>query len=158
MAALSKGWSLFSAAIVGASKVVSENVIQPGMEKVRDPVLQASVRGYVSEAQKRAAIVGNTANEWSKNTLGLDVAESVGGVVDSVKDRIGAGPSASGYGALRLEAEGETSGLYHDEGEDSFVGGYNFAGSQPEQHSPFTPRSLSMPTPKKDEWDDWKDF
>ncbi len=49
-AALSKGWSLFSAAISGATRAVSENVIQPGLEKARDPNLHASVRGYVGEA------------------------------------------------------------------------------------------------------------
>ncbi|KAJ6560402.1 hypothetical protein B0H19DRAFT_945541 [Mycena capillaripes] len=79
VAALSKGWSLFSAAVVGATRAVSENVIQPGMDKVRDPNLQASVRGYVSEAGKRAAVVGGAANQWSKDALGVDVAGSVRG-------------------------------------------------------------------------------
>ena len=37
MAALSKGWSLFSGAVAGASKAIQENVIQPGMERVQDP-------------------------------------------------------------------------------------------------------------------------
>jgi ADP-ribosylation factor GTPase-activating protein 1 len=157
--ALSKGWSLFSAAVVGASRVVSENVIQPGIEKVTDPTLQASVRGYVSEAQKRAAVVGSTANEWSKNQFGVDVAEQVGGVVDTVKEKIGGGPAASGYGSLKITGEGETSALYQDREEDSFYGEYRHVGGSAEQHSPFTPRSLSMGTPtKKDEWDEWKDF
>ncbi|KAF8213863.1 hypothetical protein K438DRAFT_1802403, partial [Mycena galopus ATCC 62051] len=81
VAALSKGWSLFSAAVGGAARVVSENVIQPAAERVRDPTLQASVMGYVNEAGKRAAVVGGAANQWSKNAFGVDVAESVGGVV-----------------------------------------------------------------------------
>ena len=74
MAAISKGWSLFSAAVVGATKVVSENVIQPGVEKVTDPNFQASVKGYVSEAQKRAMVAGGAANTWSKQQFGVDVA------------------------------------------------------------------------------------
>ncbi|KAH9927229.1 putative GTPase activating protein for Arf-domain-containing protein [Fomitopsis serialis] len=81
VAALSKGWSLFSAAVAGATKAVSENVIQPGMERVRDPDFQQGVKGYVSEASKRAAEAGRSANMWGKSTLGVDVAEQVGGVV-----------------------------------------------------------------------------
>ena len=155
MAALSKGWSLFSSAVVGASRVVNESVIQPGMEKVRDPTLQASVRGYVSEAQRKATIVGSSANQWSRNTFGVDVAEQVGGVVDTVKDKLGAGPAASGYGSLRLEPEGDSMSPLYYEG-DSFMGG---SGRQPEQHSPTTVQSLSMSTAtKKDDWDDWRDF
>jgi ADP-ribosylation factor GTPase-activating protein 1 len=159
MNALSKSWTLFSAAVVGASRVVSENVIQPGIEKVTDPNLQASVLGYVSEAQKRAANVGNSANQWSKNQFGVDVAEHVGGVVETVKDKIGGGPAASGYGSLRLAGDGESSALYQDHEGDSFYGEYSHVGAPVEQHSPLTPQSLSMRTPtNKDDWDEWKDF
>jgi ADP-ribosylation factor GTPase-activating protein 1 len=153
MTALSKGWSLFSSAVVGASRVVNENVIQPGMEKVRDPNLQASVRGYVSEAQRKATIAGASANQWSKNTFGVDVAEQVGGVVDTVKDKLGAGPAAAGYGSLRLEPEGDSLSPLYYEG-DSFMGG---SGRQPEQHSPVQSLSMSSAA-KKDDWDDWRDF
>ena len=159
MNALSKGWSLFSAAVSGASRVVSENVIQPGLEKVKDPNLHASVRGYVSEAQKRAAVAGNSANEWSKNQLGVDVAEHVGGVVGTVKEKITGGPAASGYGSLKISTDGESSALYQDHEEDSFFGEYRHVGGPVEQHSPFAPQSLSMGTPtKKEDWDEWKDF
>jgi len=102
MAALSKGWSFFSTAVVGASRVVSENVIQPSMEKVMDPELHASVKGYVSQAQNRAIVAGQAANHWSKSQFGVDVAEQVGGVVGAVKEKIGAGPLRSGhYESLR---------------------------------------------------------
>jgi ADP-ribosylation factor GTPase-activating protein 1 len=154
IAALGKGWSLFSAAVAGASRVVSENVIQPGMEKVTDPNLQASVKGYVSEAQKRAVMVGSTANQWSKNQFGVDVAESVGGVVGTVKDKLGGGPARSGYGSLAQDHE-ETTGLYHDGDEDLFSpsGGLDHG----RQYDPHINASTTTAT-KKDAWDEWKDF
>ncbi|KAI9000810.1 ArfGap-domain-containing protein [Trametes punicea] len=160
VAALSKGWSLLSAAVAGASRVVAENVIQPGMEKVKDPAFQAGVRGYVAEAGKRAGEVGRTANMWGKATFGVDVAESVGGVVETVKDRVVGGPERRGYGAVGVDHEEESSALYHDD--DDFFGQYN--NGSPE-HDGFTPtnaqssaavhRTLSK---KEDDWDDWKDF
>jgi len=159
--ALSKGWSLFSAAVMGASRVVSENIIQPGVEKVTDPTFQATVKGYMTEAQKRAAVVGSAANEWSKSQLGVDVAESVGGVVDTVKDRIGAGPSREGYNALSMRPDGETTALYHDrEDEDDFFGEYQ----QSRTAMPASATSWGTVTPttpntkKTADWDEWKDF
>jgi ADP-ribosylation factor GTPase-activating protein 1 len=148
MAALSKGWSLFSAAVVGASRAVSDNVIQPGMEKVMDPELHATVKGYASEAQKRAIVAGQVANDWTKNQLGVDVAEQVGGVVGVVKDKIGGGPASDGYGALPTE-HGETSALYHDD-EDDFFGEFS--------QSAQTKVAVPPPPAKKDDWDEWKDF
>jgi ADP-ribosylation factor GTPase-activating protein 1 len=154
-AAISKGWSLFSAAVAGATRVVSENVIQPGMEKVNDPKLQASVRGYMTEAQKRAAAVGQSANQWSKNQFGVDVAEHVGGVVDGVKERI-AGPERSGYGSLAQDHDGETSALYHDDTDDFFT---EFSGvHETEQHITPSASTRAPAVPKKEEWDEWKDF
>ncbi|KAF8622130.1 hypothetical protein AX15_007261 [Amanita polypyramis BW_CC] len=160
-AALSKGWSLFSAAVMGASRVVSENIIQPGVEKVTDPNFQATVKGYMTEAQKKATIAGSAANQWSKSQLGVDVAESVGGVVDTVKDRFG-GPSRSGYDALTMRPEGETTALYNDrDEEDDFFGEYH----QGRTDIPTSATSWSTATPtapntkKASDWDDeWKDF
>ncbi|KAG6834664.1 hypothetical protein H0H93_008202, partial [Arthromyces matolae] len=120
LGALSKGWSLFSAAVVGAGKAVNDNVIQPGMEKVTDPSFTANVKGYMTEAQKQAAIVGDSANRWSKQQFGVDVASSVGGVVGAVKDRVGGGPQRAGYGALATDGYGESSALYEDGYEDDF--------------------------------------
>ncbi|KAI0772132.1 ArfGap-domain-containing protein [Trametes elegans] len=159
-AALSKGWSLLSAAVIGASRVVSENVIQPGMEKVRDPNFQRDVRGYVSEASKRAGDVGRTANSWGKITFGVDVAESVGGVVGTVKDRVGGGPERRGYGAVGLEHVEESSALYHDD--DDFFGQFNSSSAQ--QGGPSSTNAQASkavhrsPAKKDDDWDDWKDF
>ncbi|KAK7062025.1 ArfGap-domain-containing protein [Favolaschia claudopus] len=159
VAALSKGWSLFSAAVGGAARVVSENVIQPAAERVRDPTLQANVMGYVSEAGKRAAAAGGAANQWGKHALGVDVADSVGGVVGMARDRLGQGPARDGYGTVG-NYEGETSGLYHDEDDDDLFTEYKHgqhydqpvAGSRPADAS-------SNAKPKNDGWDDeWKDF
>jgi len=155
-AAFSKGWSIFSAAISGATRVVNENVIQPGMERVMDPSLQANVRGYVSEAGKRAGDLGKSANQWGKSQFGVDVADQVGGVVGTVKDKIGGGPASDGYGAVPLEHDGESSALYHDE-DDNFFNEYS------DRHDPSHEQTTSQATPpastsKKDDWEDWKDF
>ena len=164
VAAISKGWSLFAAAVVGASKVVSENVIQPGVEKVTDPNFQASVKGYMGEAQKKALMVGNSANEWTKNSLGVDVADTVGGVVETVRDRVGGGPARSGYGALSLQSPNdhdEPSGLYdadddlfteyHDKGQSALSGGNSVSGTE-------ATKATTNNTKKNDWDDDWKDF
>lgn len=163
MAALSKGWSLFSSAVVGATKVVNESVIQPGMEKISDPTLQASMKGYLSEAQRRAAEVGSSANQWSKNQFGVDVADSVGGVVRTVGDKIGGGPARAGYGSLAVGYDNETSGLYHDEADWGSHGQTYHHGDDlaPAQLTPVGEDSFShsAPAKKKNDWDDeWKDF
>ncbi|KAI0089060.1 hypothetical protein BDY19DRAFT_889752 [Irpex rosettiformis] len=155
MAALSKGWSLFSSAVVGATRVINENVVKPGVEKVMDPNFQTQVKGYISEAGKRAGELGSTANTWTKHTIGVDVAEGVSGMVGSVSG----GPRRQGYGVVDQHYSGESSSLYQDD--DDFF----------DQH---TPSSLSHPTPtsatglssrpattqakKDDDWDEWKDF
>ncbi|KAJ7087412.1 ArfGap-domain-containing protein [Mycena crocata] len=158
VAALSKGWSLFSAAVAGASRAVSENVIQPGMEKVRDPTLQASVMGYMTEAQRRAAEVGGAANQWSKNQFGVDVAQSVGGVVGTVKDKIGPSPARDGYGSIGMDHEAETSGLYHDDDDDLFTE-YRHGEHYDQPTSSSQPTSAAPASAKKaDDWDEWKDF
>lgn len=171
VAALGKGWSLLSAAVYGASRAVNESVIQPGMEKVRDPNFQAGVRGVVTEATKRAGDVGRSANQWGKNTLGVDVAQQVGDVVGTVRDKVGGGPERRGYGVVGQGYEGETSALYQDRDEDDFFGQYagngshspaggNFSsGAQLSSHSTNT-TSIASSTKKKndDEWDEWKDF
>jgi ADP-ribosylation factor GTPase-activating protein 1 len=154
VAALSKGWSLFSAAVVGASRAVSENVIQPGMERVTDPNLHASVKGYMTEAQKRAQFVGQSANTWSKTQFGVDVAEQVGGVVDGVKGKLG-GPARSGYGSLPQQHDEETSALYQDDTDDFFT---EFSdGHKQEQQHPATSATVTTApaVPKKDEWEEW---
>ena len=160
VAALSKGWSLLSAAVVGASRAVAENVVQPGLEKVSDPTFQASVRGYVSEAGKRAGDVGRTANMWGRSTFGVDVAGSVGGVVGTVKDRVGGGPQRQGYGAVGMDHDDESSALYQDD--DDFFDHFQSGPSQQTGSLSSTSRASATtqraPAKKEDDWDDWKDF
>ena len=165
VAALSKGWSLFSSAVVGASRAVSENIIQPGVEKVMDPNFQAGVRGYVSEAGKRAGEVGRNANTWTKSTLGVDVAESVGGVVGTVKGRMGGGPQRQGYGVIQQGPVGETSSLYQDE--DDFFDAYdsapsashmNFQSPTSATHLTASANTSTAGKKKEEDWDEWKDF
>ncbi|KAF9263725.1 ArfGap-domain-containing protein [Marasmius fiardii PR-910] len=167
MGALSKGWSLFSSAVVGAGRAVNENLIQPGMEKVNDPNFQTNMKGYLSEAQKRATEAGSTANEWSKRQFGVDVASSVGGAVGSVRDTVTGGPRRDGYGHLAMEHEAETSALYAGDDDDFFK-----EMNQHQRKDRNGSQSLSMgssssaqtapkqPTGKKNDWDDeeWKDF
>ncbi|KAI0940143.1 hypothetical protein AcV5_001331 [Taiwanofungus camphoratus] len=156
-AALSKGWSLFSAAIAGATRAVSENVVKPGMEKVMDPTFQAGVKGYMSEAGKRIGEAGRSANMWGKNTLGVDVAQQVGGVVGTVKDKVAGGPEKNGYGRVNPGYEGETSALNHDyEDEDDFF--ESFSGDLGQTGNLSSPATTKAPSKKQDDWDEWKDF
>ena len=146
---------------------MSENIIQPGMEKVRDPTFQASVKGYVSEAGKRAGEVGRGANSWTKHTLGVDVAESVGGVVGTVRDRVGGGPQGRGYGVIQQGPLGETSSLYQDHDEDDFFDAFESAPAtghsslqSPTSATGLTSRGATntASTKKNEDWDEWKDF
>jgi ADP-ribosylation factor GTPase-activating protein 1 len=165
MAALSKGWSIFSSAVVGASRVVSENVIQPGVERVRDPAFQASVRGYVDGAGRRAGQVGTSVNQWGKTQLGVDVAEQLGGVVDTVRDRVSGGPTRSGYSSVYSGGshEEETSALYRDHNDDQdLFGEYHGTGNRQSDASSTWVENSTVPAgPQKlsDGWDaGWDEF
>lgn len=164
MASLSKGWSLFSSAVVGASRAVSENVIQPGVERVTDPTFQATVRGYVGEAGRRAGEVGSSVNQWGKSQLGVDVAGHVGGVVDTVRDRVGGGPGRSGYSSVYSGSsrEEETSALYRDQEEDDFFGEYHGTGDHRSETTSAPvggSKAITEPAKPSGGWDeDWKEF
>lgn len=162
MAALSKGWSLFSSAVVGASRAVSENVIQPGVERVTDPTLHASVRGYVGEAGRRAGEVGSSVNQWGKSQLGVDVAEQLGGVVDTVRDHVGSGPARSGYSSVYSggSREEETSGLYHDhDDDDALFGEYHGTGDRNSERTSGGSKATAERGRPSGGWDeDWKEF
>jgi ADP-ribosylation factor GTPase-activating protein 1 len=162
MAALSKGWSLFSSAVVGASRAVSENVIQPGVERATDPALHASVRGYVGEAGRRAGEVGSSVNQWGKSQLGVDVAGQLGAVVDSVRDRVGGGPTRSGYSSVYSGGlhEEETSALNPnlDDDDDFFKEYHGTPGPTSAQVG--TSKATAEPAKRSGGWNDeeWKDF
>jgi len=161
MGALSKGWSFFSSAVSGATRAVNESVIQPGVERATDPNLQASIRGYVSEAGKYAEEVGKTANTWGKNQFGVDVAERVTTTVRGV----GGGPERQGYGSVPTQHSGETSELYQDD--DDLFKEYKDTNPISTSHDSPLPAGSTSGTsastvkpaaPKKEGWDDWKDF
>ncbi|KAJ3975252.1 ArfGap-domain-containing protein [Lentinula raphanica] len=164
LGALSKGWSIFSSAVVGASKTINESVIQPGMERVTDPEFQGNVKGMLGEAQKRAGQVASGANDWGRKQFGVDVGEKVGSLVGGV----GGNPRSQGYGYVGSGyGEEETSGLYHDddaeywgrhEGWGSATSDPNSASVLPGPPSAATDASAKPPA-KKSDWDDeWKDF
>lgn len=161
MGALSKGWSFFSSTVSGATRAVSESVIQPGIERATDPNLQASLRGYMSEAGKYAEGLGKTANDWSKNQLGVDVAERVTTTVRGISG----GPERQGYDSLPIQYSGEISGPHQDDDDlfkeyrDSSPTGTSTNLPLPAGNTSSTSTSTVKPTaPKKDDWDDWKDF
>lgn len=159
MAALSKGWSLFSSVVASATRTVNENVIQPGMERVLDPEFQASVKGYAAEAGKRAGQVGATANEWGKQSLGVDVAGQLGGVVGGVGGM--GNRSREGYGALSQDHEDESSTLYNDRDDDDFFGNYSSGSAHGQSTTNAAPTAAAVAAPvgkKADDWDEWKDF
>ena len=159
-AALGKGWSLFSAAVAGASRVVSENVLQPGMERAMDPSFHASMRSYISEAGRLANGAGRYANDWSKSQFGVDVADHVGGVMGSVREQIGRGRPEAGYRSLSQEVG---SSAFHDDTDSFFT---EFAGhrhdSEPQSSASQTSKapapSAKTQAKKDDDWDDWQDF
>ncbi|KAL5530004.1 GCS1 [Sanghuangporus sanghuang] len=166
-AALSKGWSFFSSAIVGATRTVTENVIQPGLERVRDPDFQASLKGYVDKAGKRVTAVGATANQWSKQQLGVDVADKVGGLYDNVKERV-VGPGHEGYGALATSHDGDDWNRYDNE-EDNFFEDFSsekqtvtqgkaIATMEGSSSTTSAPTASISSNKKADDWDAWKDF
>jgi len=159
VAVLSKGWSLFSAAVAATAATVSDNVVQPGLEKIRDPTFQASVNGYVGGVTNKAGEIGRAANNWSKEAFGVDVAGQMGDVVGGVRGRMGGGPYA-GYTGLSAEHDGESSSLWHDPTEDDDFqswSGYDQPRSEPPSSSTTAPK-MGDAKPK-DGWDDdWKDF
>ena len=157
MGALSKGWSIFSSAVSGATRAVNESIIQPGVERAIDPNLQSSIRGYVSEAGKYAGEIGKTANTWGKNQFGVDVAERVTTTVRG----LGGGPEGEGYSSVPTQHSGETPELYQDE--DDFFKEYKDMSPAASPSNPLisagsTSRMVQPTAPKKDDWDDWKEF
>lgn len=143
---------------------MSESVIQPGVERVSDPAFAASVRGYAAEAGRRAGAVGGAANEWGKSQFGVDVADTVGGVVGTVKERVGGGPAGAGYGTVSLTSPGEHegSGLYDGPEDDDLFSEYQHGQRyDAPAPAPTAAHAAKAPAPQKKTtgWDDeWNDF
>ncbi|KAF8341389.1 putative GTPase activating protein for Arf-domain-containing protein [Cantharellus anzutake] len=108
MAALGKGWSLFSSAVVGASRVVNESVIQPGVEKLTDPNLRDDIVRGVSSSAKNA-------NEWGRAQLGVDVGGLFAGIANTRGSYAAIDPQGD-----HPEDEHLTSALYPNAGDDDF--------------------------------------
>jgi len=162
LAALGKGWTIFSSAVVGASRVVNESVIQPSVEKLTDPNFREGVVRSVGTSAKNA-------NEWGRAQLGVDVGGFVAGVASK-----STGYAKGSYAAVnphgdQFEDEHTTSALYADAGEDDFFKQLDNLASKNIGTS-LTPISstaakstavnASQAERQTDEWggDEWKDF
>lgn len=153
VAALGKGWSLFSSAVLGASRAVNESIIQPGLEKVSDPNFRKDVTDYV-------ASTAGAANEFGKRQIGVDV----GGLVSNIAGPSTARGSYSSVNTRGWHDEDEddqhgSSALYAANGDDDFFAEFNNndkGTSKTAQSS--TP--VGKTNPPKDDWkeDEWKDF
>jgi len=166
MGALSKGWSIFSGAVAGAGKTVNENILQPGMERVRAeaPGVQQRLGAFAGEAGKKLGEVHGVV----KDKTGMDVQESWGALMGKMRDlNMGPNPTRQGYQGVGndgwVDHGDETSALYHDddgaEGEDFFDKFEKPKASEPTTSS--TEGSASTKPAKhveKEGWDDWKEF
>ncbi|KAF8514810.1 ArfGap-domain-containing protein [Hysterangium stoloniferum] len=157
--ALARGWSIFA----GAVAAVSETVV----ERVQDAELRAQVGGYVNAASQKAALAAGSANAWGKATLGVDVGESVGTVVDKVKGVAGVGGPGGGYEKVAQEQWGwneedeGTSAVYGGAADDDFFKegwrDMETSGSGSKSTGSGT-LPANVEGKKGDEWDEWKDF
>jgi len=123
----------------------------------------------MTEAQKKAAQVGGAANDWSRTQFGVDVAETVGGAVHVVRERVAGPTSRGGYGQLSLTSpsdygHGGSSSLYSPDDTDDFFTEFRDAPSQPTQENTTSSASATSrastlqakkPQKKDDDWDDW---
>jgi ADP-ribosylation factor GTPase-activating protein 1 len=154
MAALGKGWSLFTAVAAEATKAVQENVIQPGMEKALDPNLRTAAAGYVSEASRRAHALAAGANDWGREQFGVDVAGKVNQTISNYGNR-------SGYGALSTYSDSHNEGNSYADDDDFFREATSSSVHQSAgtfQASSKTPSQKTPITKVDDDDDEWKDF
>ncbi|KAG8764024.1 Zn finger-containing GTPase- Activating Protein for ARF [Ceratobasidium sp. 423] len=139
-AALSKGWGFLSTLVTSAARVANESVVQPGLERARDPALRAVVGQYTA----RASELGRGANEWGRRELGVDVAGTASSAWSSVRGGPG-GPGGQGeYGRVGESTNEEDWSSWHDD-----HGGSNQVNS--------SANVQSGTTAKTSDWDDWDD-
>ncbi|CAE6465505.1 unnamed protein product [Rhizoctonia solani] len=139
-AALSKGWGFLSTLVTSAARVANESVVQPGLERARDPALRAVVEQYTT----RASELGRGANDWGRRELGVDVAGAASSAWSSVKGGPGGPGGQGGYGRLGESANEESWSPWHDDD-----GGSNQANS--------ITNAQSSTTAKASDWNDWDD-
>lgn len=185
LAALSKGWSLFSSAVAVAGSTINDSVIQPGVAKAGEVVHQVNERGIgggysngistgqggkditsklFEDAKATGGWLSSVAGEgWSnlnhlaKEKGGLDLNEQLGKL--GIKSSTGSGSNAKfppGY-------EYEYGNLDREEGgeEDFFVQeGYSDRPLAPSAPPPAKSAETKKPTTgKTDGWDsEWKEF
>ena len=80
------------------------------------------IKGYVNEAGRRAGALGQTANHWSKNQLGVDVADRFSDLYVAAKDRMGGPPGGGNYGSLSGRPTWAGSGQFQDVDETATTG------------------------------------
>ncbi|QRV73006.1 GTPase activating protein for Arf protein [Ceratobasidium sp. AG-Ba] len=170
-AALSKGWGFLSTLVTTAARAANETVIQPGLERARDPALRAVVDQYTA----KAAELGRGANDWSRRELGVDVASSATGAWSSLRGGVGGpgghgrygrvddagGAGGSGWESYRDDDDHETgdrtgANKPKDWENDDWDKGWSTAettsasGTQPPP-----PKAPTAPAKKNDDWEDW---
>lgn len=155
--------------MAGAGKAVSENILQPGLERVRAeaPGVQQRLGVFAGEAGKRIGEVHGIVREKT----GVDVQEGWGSLMGKMRDmNVGGNQSHQGYEGVSDgwgEHTEETSALYRDddgaEGDDFFQR-YEKDGAAPlasaASHEPMEAPAPAKPVNhvEKEGWDDWKDF
>ncbi|CAE6394974.1 unnamed protein product [Rhizoctonia solani] len=139
-AALSKGWGFLSTLVTSAARVANESVVQPGLERARDPALRAVVEQYTA----RASELGRGANDWGRRELGVDVAGTASSAWSNLKGGPGGPGGQGGYGRIAGTSNEEGWNSWHDDGGRS------------NQVSTSTSVQPSATT-RASEWDDWDD-
>lgn len=167
LGALSKGWGLFSSAVVTASKEINESVVKPAAQRANELYEQGAnddVKRYLTTAQQQAqglaTVVGQRAHEgWdqfndvAKKQAGVDINERLG--------RLGLGKGSErdqGYGTVSQHASS------YDDNDDFFESWDSNGRTTQSQGSSSVPAQAKAAPAKKPEakkgWDDddWNDF
>ncbi|KEP54331.1 ADP-ribosylation factor GTPase-activating protein GCS1 [Rhizoctonia solani 123E] len=139
-AALSKGWGFLSTLVTSAARVANESVVQPGLERARDPALRAVVEQYTT----RASELGRGANEWGRRELGVDVAGTASSAWSSVKGGPGGPGGQGGYGRIGENTNEDGWNSWHDDS-GALAPASTSANGQ------------SSTAAKANEWDEWDD-
>lgn len=176
-AALAKGWGFLSTLVTTAARAANETVVQPGLERARDPALRAVVDQYTT----RAAQLGQTANDWGRRELGVDVVGSASGAWSSVRGGSGGPGGQGGYGRVGestggggwdsyrddedvLQHAGASSGANagagrsNDWDNDDWDKGWSAAPADSATSAsakPAVSKPPAAPAKKDDDWEDW---
>ncbi|KAG9101365.1 Zn finger-containing GTPase- Activating Protein for ARF [Ceratobasidium sp. 370] len=169
-AALAKGWGFLSTLVTTAARAANESVVQPGLERARDPALRAVVDQYTA----RAAELGRGANDWTRKGLGVDVAGTASGAWSSLRGGAGGPGGHGGYGRVDEAGGASASGWdsYRDDdhdtgamvgangandwGKDDWNKSWSTTDNAPSAGTkPAVSKAPAAPAKKDDEWEDW---